>query len=262
VKKINSTKAWAWGASLALMLAVGGGTALSQGIVYVAPQSQPYYSLGYPGTFDFDIDINGDGTTDFTLRSNDPGTDVNNAFLIPLNGNEIVVGGSYGGFVANMANGEIIGSSLNPVYQWSNSKAPITTLAELLGGGGTIAEDGNFVNQASGYIGFDLVENGNNYYGWMFVTNPVFNDAGIYGMVTEWAYESDPNTPITVGAVPEPSTWALLGLGMASLFCTSKKKKRPSFLKAALRFLQFVFTDAVSRAAGSAEFQNRRQRPR
>jgi len=43
-----------------------------QGIIYVAPNPQPYYSLGYPGTLDSDLDINGDGTTDFTLRSNDP----------------------------------------------------------------------------------------------------------------------------------------------------------------------------------------------
>lgn len=207
---------WARSFGFALMLAASG-PALGQGIIYVAPNPQPYYSLGYPGTLDSDLDINGDGTTDFTLRSNDPGTDVNNAFLLPLNGNAIVVGGSYGGFVANMTNGDVIGSSLNPVYQWSNSKAPITTLAELLDGGGTIAEDGNFMNQASGYIGFDLVENGNNYYGWMFVTNPVVSDAGIYGIVTEWAYESDPNTPITVGAIPEPSTWALLAAGAATL---------------------------------------------
>ena len=71
MKKINSAKAWARGASLALMLAAGGGTARCQGIVYVAPQPQSYYSL-FGGTLDFDIDINGDGTTDFILRSGDP----------------------------------------------------------------------------------------------------------------------------------------------------------------------------------------------
>jgi hypothetical protein len=72
VKKTLSVSTWARSIGFALMLALAG-KIHAQGIVYVAPNPQPYYSLGYPGTLDFYIDINGDGTNDFILRSNDPG---------------------------------------------------------------------------------------------------------------------------------------------------------------------------------------------
>lgn len=220
MKNKLSVSTWAQGIGLALMFAVNY-SAFGQGIIYVAPNPQPYYSLFYPGTFDSDIDINGDGTPDFILRSNDGDYGVNNAVLIPFGDNQIVIGGSYSSSVADMNAGDTIGSSLNPIYQWSNAKALIGTQAELLGGGGQNAEDGNFVGEASGYMGFDLVDNGLNYYGWIHVAFPdlgLGSDLGIYGIVTDWAYESDPNTPITAGAVPEPSTLALVAAGAATLF--------------------------------------------
>jgi hypothetical protein len=225
----GATKAWAWGTSLALILTVGSEKARGQGIIYTAPQQPTYYSVFYPGTLDFAIDINGDGTTDFILRSNDSGSSINNAFLIPQGNNAIVIHKSY---VADMNNGETVGSSLDPVYQWSNTKVPISAVALLLDP--TPVEEGNFVGQLSGYMGFDIVNNGMNYYGWMYISSPsgdgLNGDAAIYGEIVDWAYQSSPNTPIEVGAVPEPSTWGLLMLGAILFFV---KRKRPSFSKAA-----------------------------
>ena len=77
--------------------------------------------------------------------------------------------------------GDIVGSSLNPAYQWSNAKTPIGTLAILLGQ--QSAEDGNFAGRASGYVGFDFMLGGANYYGWMEISNSVGGDAGIFGDV-------------------------------------------------------------------------------
>jgi hypothetical protein len=219
VKKALSLSTWARSIGFALMLAASG-SVFGQGIVNVTPNPQPFYNVFYPlGTFDYGIDINGNGTNDFILRSNDSGSSLNNAVLIPLGDNEIV---EYSSYVADMNAGDSVGSSLNPVYQWTNTKTTISVLAILLDQ--QSAEDGNFAQQASGYIGFDLVENGNNYYGWMYISSPV-NDAGIEGNVLEWAYESSPNTPITVGAVPEPSTWALLAAGGATLFFRRKGRR-------------------------------------
>lgn len=225
MNKSNLVAVRVWGLILTLGYVALVESVRGQGtIVYVTPQPTPYYSLGYPGTLNFNLDINGDGTTDFILRSNDPYSGVNNAVLIPQGTNRVVSMNSY---VANMASGDVVGSSLNPVYQWSNSKTPITTLAQILGP--TIIESGNFVGVPSGYMGFYFVDSGNDYYGWLSVTNPVSNDAGLYALVTHWAYESLANSPIAVGAVPEPSTVGLIVLGGAVMwFRCNRERTRPT----------------------------------
>ena len=210
MKHEASYSAWARGFGLALMLGLCWKTQ-GQGIIYTEPQPQPYYSLGYPGTLDFNLDINGDGITDFILESGS--SDINYATLIPQGNNAIV---SMNSFAAAMTNGETIGSSLAPIYQWSTGSTTVGYLVFLLGNSG-VTENGNFVGKTSGYIGFNLANNGNNYYGWMYISSPsgggLDGDAGTYGEVVNWAYQSSPNTAILAGAVPEPSTFALLALG-------------------------------------------------
>lgn len=189
------------------------GSANGQGtIAYFTPQPPPYYSLGYPGTLDYNIDINGDGTTDFILRSNDPRWSFNNSVLIPQNGNSLVSMGSY---LANMHSGDVVSSSLDPAYQWSSGQPPLSQLVFLIPGGPV--ELGNFAYQESGYIGFDVVRNGMNYYGWIEVSSPgqggLPGDAAMYGELVSWAYQTSPNTPIQAGQVPEPSPVVLIALG-------------------------------------------------
>jgi len=203
----------AWARSIGFALVLGSvASAAAQGIIYTAPQQPVHYSVFYPGTLDFNIDMNGDGTPDFILRSNDPQSSVNNAFLIPLGNNAVVGMNSY---AANMNNGETVGSSLDPVYSWSNTKLPISAVAILLDP--EPVEAGNFAGQSSGYIGFDVSYNAAHYYGWMQISSPN-NDAAIYGDVVSWAYQSSPNTSIFVGQVPEPNAISLSVLGGLALF--------------------------------------------
>ena len=75
---------------------------------------------------------------------------------------------------------------------------------------------GDGVRSLIGTFGFRFTSGGATHYGWADVSvtggfdpaSPPAPDAS--GRVVRWAYESDPNTPITTGAVPEPASAALL----------------------------------------------------
>ena len=180
----------------------------AQGIVHVVPNPQPYYTTGAPDTLDANIDIVGDGTTDFILESGH--SFVSYATLTPQNDNQAVV---QNGFVAAMNRGDTIGVSLASTNQWANGRLTIALLATLLGEipGGN-GEDGNFAHKPSGYIGFDMVDNGTNYYGWMLASCPslggLTGDAGIFAYITDWAFETSPNMPIMAGQIAEPISFS------------------------------------------------------
>ena len=191
-----------------------------QGIIHVSPQPQPYYSLTSPGTLDESIDINGDGMADFTLLFGSKLYGFGSAVLISSNGN-LSVAADFRPLAANMAMGDWVGSSLASPYEWTRGQTRITGYTGLIDGLFS-APIGNF-SGPGGYIGFDLVQNGQNYYGWMHITSPT-NDAFNYGVITEWAYSTVPNAPIMVGQVPEPATPALLGLGGLALALVCPKR--------------------------------------
>lgn len=73
----------------------------------------------------------------------------------------------------------------------------------------------------AGSYGFSFTSGGATHYGWADVgvhADPYVAAAGI-----EWAYESDPNTPITVGAVPEPASVSLLLVAAPALFLRRRR---------------------------------------
>ena len=54
------------------------------------------------------------------------------------------------------------------------------------------------------------------------ITTLVFNNGGY---IKEWAYDTVAGQSILAGAVPEPSAWALLVLGLGSLFFCSRRNR-------------------------------------
>jgi hypothetical protein len=167
-----------------------------QGIVYVQPNPQPTYTPVTPQDYSVDIDITGDGNTDFILTSY-----VNDTVTMTATGSNQLV--SMGGYVGNVQFGSSVDST---TAGWSGGTLPLTVVLNL--DGPNLSEAGNFAYQTNGYIAFDLVNGANNYYGWMQLQSPV--DLGLYGAVVAYAYETSPNISIAVGEVPEPSTFALL----------------------------------------------------
>lgn len=198
--------------SIALVfLAMSRGITESQGVIYSSPSQPINYSAGLLDSQTY-IDVNGDGVPDFSVISTSGFT----ASIAPLGGNSIAAipepPPDLGFFVAAFNQGETIGSSLTPIMQWYNNQtdqfgsAAIGAQALF---GQQLVVLGYFAEKSSAYVGFDLVVNGNNYYGWMQLSNPL---PLVNGQVLDWAYESSPNTAIAAGAVPEPSTLALLAL--------------------------------------------------
>jgi hypothetical protein len=88
------------------------------------------------------------------------------------------------------------------------------------GGLGPPLTAGYFTGLESAYIGIEFYDNEQLYFGWIRAGAPYSGING--GWIYDYAYETAPDTPIAAGAVPEPSTLALLAAGAATLFFRRK----------------------------------------
>jgi len=111
--------------------------------------------------------------------------------------------------ILNVALGSTVDGTLNFLTDFGGSDSHI--------GNGA----GQFVSGSEGYIAFKFTPNDDSgtFYGWMRVA---LSNTGSTGVIRDWAYETS-GSGITVGAVPEPSAFALLGLGAAGLLRRRRK---------------------------------------
>ncbi len=222
----------------ALILAAGL-TAFAQGtIVYnrmplnIVPPQFPWDAEGYraipalgPGDAgSVAVDINQDGQNDYLFTwGMDFGMsclDDNKAagyFLTPWEG-------PYAD--ALLANA-VIGPSISPVAWIGNQDSPfgfgLSSWRAI--GDPDFMGIGEFAGVESAYAGLQLQINGNTHYGWIRLGAPLpfLNGGWIY----DYAYETRPDTPILAGAIPEPSTWALLvGGGVLMVWFSRKRNER------------------------------------
>ncbi len=74
-----------------------------------------------------------------------------------------------------------------------------------------------------GFVGIELTLTGGTSYGWLhFIDDPIASSPTL--TLVDWAYESTPGVGIQTTLIPEPSTAALAGLGIAALLVLRKRK--------------------------------------
>lgn len=177
------------------------------------------------------IDIDGDGVTDFSFLGTYSflglySETVNRYLITPSPPPNI------GGAVSALHGGEEIGQHIgtNHLTWFGNDHDYWSTLMEEYDTG----RSGEFWNTPDAwgppwdsrsppemrtYIGIEFEINAAIHYGWIEVQGHwSYPSAFVWG----WAYESTPGMPISAGAIPEPSTLSLLGLGVIALLYQKK----------------------------------------
>lgn len=131
-----------------------------------------------------------------------------------------------GGSVAPLAFGFVIGPySPAGSLQWLGRipgapyETDFNTLIQCFNVGCT----GDFRGQHA-YMGVEFDRAGSRHYGWVLLQ---ISSVAAAGQIEAWAWETRPGVPILAGAIPEPSTWALLlGGGVLLVWFRRKSHER------------------------------------
>ena len=172
-----------------------------------------------PRPFDFD----GNGTTDLTISGNGRTSFTSSMFVTQHGRNQVwsLAGGAGGGDTGSHAMALLGGTSFGPsmhsdvpVIGWHNNDdtGHFSILMEAVSGravSGAVFPSYLFEQK---YLGFRFEREGALHYGWMALSGFSFYGEEIY--VYSWAYESEPDTALIVGQIPEPTVPALLGFAL------------------------------------------------
>jgi hypothetical protein len=188
------------------------------------------YSFAWvPVPMDFDFD--GNGAVDLTIDGSGRTSDTQFMYVTQQGRNQVwaLAGGAagldFGSHALALPGGSSLGPSLTAdvdVVGWRNDDDTrgYAILMEALSGrpvSGAFFPRTLFEQK---YLGFRFEGQGGLHYGWMALSAYGFYGREIY--VYSWAYESEPNTALIVGQVPEPTVPVLLGMG---LWCGMRRRR-------------------------------------
>ena len=147
------------------------------------------------------IDLDGAGLIDFTF-----GASISFVGVRSEGQNRYVIEPSpppnIGGAVVPLYPDYEIGPELEGYPAWFGTNTAFAPLGIWL----WPSNDGPFLGHHA-YMGVEFYIDDHIHYGWI---NLWVAEGGPYGEIYGWAYESNPNTPIIAGAIPEPNTFLLL----------------------------------------------------
>lgn len=186
----------------------------------------PVYSLAGGGPFgSLPVDLNHDGTEEFRVVATGTitygfqmeGSSLNAVWSRPTGGLDI------GALIVPLPFGAEIGGNLPSPDEWTlTEQGTFGVLGPGFSSYSTAGVVGLFVNTTA-YAGLQFSVGSETYYGWIKVQEIPFLAGG--GIVYEYAYETRPGVPILAGAVPEPSTWALMIGGWLLMACLKRNKQ-------------------------------------
>lgn len=92
------------------------------------------------------------------------------------------------------------------------------------GDGSGVVGDWSGTAITEGYVGIELNPGDGTHYGWLhFIDNPTTDPKSL--TLVDWAYESTPGLGIETALIPEPSTSAMVGVGVATLLMLRKRRQ-------------------------------------
>ena len=187
-------------------------------------------SVQAPVSFDFDRN----GSTDLTISSTGQSSDTSIMFATQHGRNQVwslagrVAGLDFGSHALSLAAGSTLGPSLHddfPRIGWHNDDDTRGTSILMQSDAGRPVSGTFFPSYLfeKKYLGFRFERDGALHYGWMEFSAYAFYGTQIYAY--SWAYESEPNTPLIVGQIPEPTLPALL----AGAVCAAGIRRRRGY---------------------------------
>jgi hypothetical protein len=150
------------------------------------------------------IDLNNDGTNDFTFAIS--GGDYDHSFygtfaVRPLTGGKVVAGvrGSQGAYASVLAEGAVVGPSAKFSSSAGRGEALIERTTGTASATVTNRPYGPWVNITAQYLGVRFLINGETHYGWVQLSTDTTK--GLSATITAYAYETVANEKVTI----EPS---------------------------------------------------------
>jgi hypothetical protein len=195
----------------------------------------------------YQLDLNHDGVTDFTL-GNAITTNTDQFFWqlklgVPA-GNAAVGTFIYHGFINVRA--MPAGSKIGPGANFYKSEA---LMASVYYGGGGLNLGGNWIDKSGRYLGLRFQINGETHYGWARINVQVnTTQLTVYSRITGYAYETTPNKPIAAGQTHDI---ALLTAPLSAPKAESQLAVRPDPSRLAHQGTQSCPPTLVALALGS-----------